>query len=135
MTTKKTKEDIEQLKEDWSSDLGWDIEDTDGFEEHKEELLAYRRQSEEERESQLKKRAEEAGLPLEAYFRHRMLETSAHDKREHAKSLLVHYFKLAIPGLNSDCRVEIESIVDCLIQAVISETKAAQLIEKHKEVK
>lgn len=37
-----TKEDIESLKRIWCLDPCWDIEDTTGFEDHKEELLSYR---------------------------------------------------------------------------------------------
>lgn len=38
---KKTKEEIELIKLDWLSDPIWDLEDTEGFESHKEELLAF----------------------------------------------------------------------------------------------
>lgn len=34
--------DIEKLKADWMRDGSWDIEDTEGFEEHREELLKFR---------------------------------------------------------------------------------------------
>jgi flagellar motility protein MotE (MotC chaperone) len=37
-----TKEQIENLKANWRGDPCWDIEETEGFEEHKGELLAYR---------------------------------------------------------------------------------------------
>lgn len=37
----KTTEEIEHLKECWESDPCWDIEDTEGFEDHREELEAY----------------------------------------------------------------------------------------------
>ena len=33
---------IDQLKASWYGDRAWDIEDTEGFEEHREELRAYR---------------------------------------------------------------------------------------------
>lgn len=42
----KTIEEIADLKSQWSSDPHWDIEETDGFEAHYNELLAYRRQKE-----------------------------------------------------------------------------------------
>jgi hypothetical protein len=38
----KTREEIEALKENWRKDPCWDIEGTQEFEEHAEELLAYR---------------------------------------------------------------------------------------------
>ena len=54
-----TQEQIEKLKADWRNDPCWDIEDTKGFEDHKEELLAYRKQVEAEREEKARKRADE----------------------------------------------------------------------------
>lgn len=38
----KTNEQIEALKINWSKDPCWDIEDTEGFEDHHGELLAWR---------------------------------------------------------------------------------------------
>ena len=51
----KTRKTIEELKQNWKSDPCWDIEDTEGFEEHKKELLEYRLMVEK------KKKREEAG--------------------------------------------------------------------------
>jgi hypothetical protein len=39
----KSKEEIEKLKIDWHKDPCWDIETTEGFEEHQQELLEYRK--------------------------------------------------------------------------------------------
>lgn len=47
MTTR-TPHEIEKLKNDWAKDPCWDIETTSGFEDHKEELLAFRKQIEAE---------------------------------------------------------------------------------------
>ena len=38
----KSKEQIEDLKKDWLDDPCWDIEDTEGFEEHRTELQLFR---------------------------------------------------------------------------------------------
>ena len=38
----KTILEIDKLKRDWESDPSWDIETTDGFEEHREELKQFR---------------------------------------------------------------------------------------------
>lgn len=54
---KRTPEEIKHLKEQWSLDPIWDIEETEGFEDHKEELSAYRHKCEAEWEA--KKLAEE----------------------------------------------------------------------------
>jgi hypothetical protein len=45
----KTKEEVENLKANWRDDPCWNVEDTRGFEEHKDELLAYRVLCESER--------------------------------------------------------------------------------------
>ena len=53
-----TQEQIEKLKADWRNDPCWDIEDTEGFEDHKEELLAYRKQVKAEWEQKARERAD-----------------------------------------------------------------------------
>lgn len=42
----KTQEQIEALKANWLKDPIWDIEETEGFEDHREELLAFRQSQE-----------------------------------------------------------------------------------------
>jgi predicted HTH transcriptional regulator len=37
----KTREEVEKLKRDWFRDAIWDIEDTEGFEEYRDELKEY----------------------------------------------------------------------------------------------
>lgn len=54
----RTQEEIKKLKESWMHDPNWDIEDTEGFEDHVEELLNFRRQTEEEWEAKSKARRE-----------------------------------------------------------------------------
>lgn len=48
------------------------------------------------------------------------------DKHQ-AKRLLVHYFKLAGACTDSDNVAEIESIVDCLVDAAKTEIKAEEV--------
>lgn len=43
----KTREDIEKLKKSWLADPCWDIEDSEGFEEFKEELTAFHKEQDE----------------------------------------------------------------------------------------
>lgn len=42
----KLSKDIEDLKKNWLNDPIWDIEKTKGFEDHAEELLAFRKEQE-----------------------------------------------------------------------------------------
>lgn len=44
----KSREEVERLKQNWHEDSCWDIEKTEGFEDYRDELLAYRKQSEAE---------------------------------------------------------------------------------------
>lgn len=60
----KSREEIEKLKIDWQNDPIWDIEDTEGFEAHREELLAFRLAKEDGWENQRKE--EDAKIDEEA---------------------------------------------------------------------
>jgi hypothetical protein len=43
----KTHEDVEELKRQWLVDPCWDIYETHGFEQHREELMRFQAESEE----------------------------------------------------------------------------------------
>lgn len=47
-----TREQVENLKSQWAADGTWDIEDTPGFGACRDELLAYRKEVEAERDRQ-----------------------------------------------------------------------------------
>ncbi|QIC46214.1 hypothetical protein GAG94_03185 [Lysinibacillus sphaericus] len=51
--------ELEKLKSDWLADPIWDIEETEGFEEHKEELLAFRLKQEKAWEEEQNAKKEE----------------------------------------------------------------------------
>ncbi len=63
----KTEAEVENLKAKWVDDPCWNIEETQGFEEHKDELLAYRILCEsdraEKRRMRLSELAEKLGIP------------------------------------------------------------------------
>lgn len=70
----RTVEEIEKLKRNWKSDPHWDLYDTDGFEEHKDELKAYQEECEakwkEEREKEEKAIDEQAeSLGIKGLYR------------------------------------------------------------------
>jgi hypothetical protein len=54
--TMATQEEIEKLKKGWLKDPCWDIEITEGFEQHVEELFNFRRQTEAEQKAKVEKR-------------------------------------------------------------------------------
>lgn len=66
---KPTREEVEELKSNWFDDPCWDIYDTEGFEDYKDELMEYQRECErnwkyeiEIEDEKEKQEAEEIGL-------------------------------------------------------------------------
>ena len=63
----KTRDEIDVLKNDWVDDPCWDIEDTDGFEDHHAELAAFNATMQKEwgrrNRARSLERAEALGLP------------------------------------------------------------------------
>jgi hypothetical protein len=55
----KTVEEIDALKLNWIKDPCWDIEETEGFEEHKDELLTFRQKIEKEAHARVHRMNEE----------------------------------------------------------------------------
>ncbi len=65
----KTQEEIQYLKQNWLNDPCWDIEETEGFEEYREQLLEYRLRCEHKWEegykNRIAKRAAELNCSIE----------------------------------------------------------------------
>lgn len=62
--TTRTGPEILELKCGWLRDNCWDIEETEGFEAHRDELLAFRLQCEAEWKAKLQSRAAELGCTV-----------------------------------------------------------------------
>lgn len=81
----RAREDVEALKADWLSDPQWDIEHTEGFEAHREELAAFARATEAQwnaaRDAASRAYAAQIGLPdnptLAEYIRRLELRVAA----------------------------------------------------------
>ncbi len=132
---KKSANEIEDLKKDWLMIGGWDIENTEGFEDHKEELLIYRGKIElldkQNRLEDLLKKAYKLNISVEDVELSESLEYRIKDRKKQAKKLLIHYFGLCFEGdLKSDHRAEIESVIDLLFDACTA--RAEQLIIEYK---
>lgn len=56
----KTRQEIEKLKADWRQDQGWDLADSEGFEDHAAELGAYQAQVEAEQRAEAAREHEAA---------------------------------------------------------------------------
>lgn len=52
----RTQEEIEKLMREWGKDPCWDIEDTEGFEDHRYELRRYRMMVEMDRSKQYREK-------------------------------------------------------------------------------
>lgn len=68
MATLKTKDEIEKLKRNWESDPCWDIEKTESFEAHHDELLAYRLEKEAKWEQERFDEIDNKALELQCSF-------------------------------------------------------------------
>ena len=55
----KSRKKVEELKENWKKDPCWDIYDTEGFEEYKDELIEFQKQYELEEEKIYQKKLSE----------------------------------------------------------------------------
>ncbi len=63
----KTVAEVEALKQNWLRDPCWDIEDTDGFEDYREDLINFRQSIErrwaEQKHNRLQETSERIGVP------------------------------------------------------------------------
>ena len=87
-----TQAEIADLKKQWQADPCWDIEDTEGFEEHREELRVFRAEQQATREraerARLEQKAAALGAPgkiaLVEYIERLELRVKALERGDHA---------------------------------------------------
>jgi hypothetical protein len=60
----RTQADLAALKNNWMSDACWDIEDTEGFEDHREELLEFRLKIEGEWAAEHQRKLEDKAISI-----------------------------------------------------------------------
>lgn len=125
--TKPTRDDVEALKAAWVSDACFDLEDVEGYEAYRDELLAFRQEQEAawaaQRQAALTEYAAEIGVPGDLttaeHYRHCM--TMREHWMEEARRYLLYYLGKVVTGddLNQrECRAEIAMIVDHIVEAV-----------------
>ena len=131
----KTVEEIDALKRNWYDDPCWDIYDTEGFEDHYNQLFDYQTECEREwqnkNDEQNKLGANQLGLTVVDYLLYADLNYRTKNSSDHAKKLLLHYFNFNI-NIDSDMRGEIESIVDSIVDAAVNKISAELLLQKNK---
>jgi hypothetical protein len=114
-----TREDVERLKQNWLKDPCWDIEDTEGFENFRDELFEYRKAEEDRwaekcyREAQTK--AANLGVSIETIIQIERLENTVSASTRRASKMLCHALNIEIE--------EAEGLVDDLVAATIASTK------------
>jgi hypothetical protein len=119
----KTREEIEALKQDWHADPCWDIEETEGFEAHREELEAYRLECEaawqQAYEAESAALAVEIGHPgnLDLARQYQVYEREVRLQMTSATDLLTHYFEQAGVEMTGGAMNEIGFIVEALVDA------------------
>lgn len=78
----KTREEIESLKQGWINDPIWDIEDTDGFEEYRDELIQFHNEKRKEWDGRWNERlltkAEHLGAPGNVKLAEYVLQLERH---------------------------------------------------------
>lgn len=108
----KTKEEIELLKKSWLHDPIWDIETTEGFEEHIEELTKFRIEQEKLWENERYKKEQEAAKAKEEAVK-KFCDSLGIDNYKLGAFLYVTREKQAeyeeIIGLLKDCLLELDS--------------------------
>jgi RNA polymerase-binding transcription factor DksA len=120
---KRTNEELEDLKKQWLADGCWDIEDTEGFEAHHDELLAWRKDLEREYERKaeelVKKRAAKNLVSPRIQRQIDHMNDHAMDSRHRAQRLLQYQLKkrdgVTVFGECED--PDIEGIVNAIVDA------------------
>jgi hypothetical protein len=116
----KTREEIERLKADWEADPCWDIEDTEGFEEHREELLAFADEKRAEWDARYRARiaalAVELGIPnhTKAADQYDSLMGAHKYNEARATEILANYMDAS----------DAERLADYLVSAAVAKVQA-----------
>ncbi len=122
-----TKEEIEKLKSDWVKDPCWDIEKTEGFEDHEAELLAFRIERE--------KKWDEYSKKLDA-ARKEINNANRHDFRQWlimsiSQGGLDHFIKIYEHGYVTPKYNDIANDIIALADAIITQLAKEKLNKKN----
>lgn len=132
----KKQREIEELKNAWFTDPSWDIAETEGFEDHKQELQDYQDKCEKywdvEYDKKISLMASEHQMDKQTFIDFKGFNDESDACREEAKKLLVHYLENLNP-LSNDSIVEIGCIVDLIINASVLAVRAELKKEENKK--
>ncbi|WP_034340844.1 hypothetical protein [Deinococcus misasensis] len=114
----RTPEEIEALKRSWAADPCWDIEATEGFEAHREELQRFSEETQAEwkaeRERLVLMRAQKNGVSVEAQEAIDSLGHRAEASQEQATRILIHHLG---KHLDHECKAELGDVIALTIEA------------------
>jgi len=132
----KSREEIEMLKKSWAYDPIWDIEDTEGFEAYRDELIEFRDQKRKEwserQTARDLKEAAQLNLSLEDYRTFKSFAERGDLHANEAKKMLIYYFGL-VTKMDSDNRAEIEMIVDNIIDGAMAKVAGQMIIDESRK--
>ena len=133
----KTPEEIQALKDNWLNDPCYDLEETEGFHHHKQELLYFREEKESEwaqKESdRIHERAHALGVPVETMEEIEALETNKVCFTERAKVKLIYYLAAFKPnGCKPFTADEIRDIGEIVDHIILAATITVELQELKK---
>lgn len=132
-----TPEEIDHLKKSWLADPCWDIEDTEGFEAHRAELLAFRLEQDKISEQRAKERNEREiqsvmkrrNLPNAVVARMVLYEEwQAERNKKSALSLLIHLFQVTASGQQAD-EGDLESLFTYFTEAAVASANIDRILE------
>lgn len=123
-----TRQDLEKLKSDWARDPCWDIEDTEGFESFRDELLAFSEQKtrewDREKEVFLMRYAEHHGVTADAAREMQGLEARVRCDIESSAASLGYLFREA--GVQCD-NGALECLLENIVGAAVAKVRFLQL--------
>lgn len=123
-----SREDVENLKASWAKDGCWDIEETEGFEAYREELLAFARekgaQRQAERDQKVAQYAGKHGVSIESANLMMSLEDLAYDNTSSAVRSFRKFFQRAGVSPDSD---ELENLVEDIARVASAQAQIETL--------
>lgn len=122
----RTPEEIADLKKSWKSDPCWDIEDTEGFEAHRDELRLYHEEQVREWERldllKLELEAKRQGITIDQAREVRTQERLAENRKENAARYFRNFMH-NVNGLFDDFDAEAIAMIQDIVDAAVAEVK------------
>jgi len=130
-TTIPTRADVEKLKRNWAEDACWDIEDTEGFEAYRDELLAFSQQKEKEwkadRRREIKACADRHNVSIEDAEKILALEVGIENMVRSTAGAFAYSLREAGVALETS---EVEDFIDRIAEIAVTKTEYRRIKDK-----